>query len=99
MKLSRSNRGELQFDLGQGQIYVTRRHSVADEEGSVVDDPKELRKLAEWYRAFAKVGSADRRADRLKMAEYLDRKANALEQHAKNAALSSRYTLPCESIS
>jgi hypothetical protein len=36
--------------------------------------------LAEWYRAFAAVGHSDQREDRLWMAEYLERKADELEQ-------------------
>jgi hypothetical protein len=47
-----------------------------------MDDPNELRKLAEWYRAFAKIGSADQREGRLKLAEYLERKAEELERRA-----------------
>ena len=45
-------------------------------------DARELRTLAEWYRAFAEVGHSDQREDRLWMAEYLERKADELEQLA-----------------
>jgi hypothetical protein len=47
-----------------------------------VKDARELRRLAEWYRAFAEVGHSDRREDRLLMAEYLECKAGELEQLA-----------------
>ena len=49
---------------------------------AAMDDPSELRKLAEWYRSFAKVGSADQREGRLKLAEHLERKAAELEGRA-----------------
>ena len=47
-----------------------------------MDDVAELRRLAEWYRAFAAIGSADQRENRLKMAEYLERRAAELERRA-----------------
>jgi hypothetical protein len=48
-----------------------------------VEDARELRRLAEWYRAFAELaGNAETRRDRLKMAEYLERKADELERRA-----------------
>jgi len=47
-----------------------------------VEDAQELRRLAAWYRAFAAVGAADRREDRLRMAEYLERRADELERSA-----------------
>jgi hypothetical protein len=47
-----------------------------------LDDPQELRKLAEWYRAFAEVGNSASRRDRLELAEYLERRANELEKQA-----------------
>jgi hypothetical protein len=47
-----------------------------------VEDARELRTLAERYRAFAEVGHSDQREDRLWMAEYLERKADELEQLA-----------------
>ena len=50
-----------------------------------MDDPAELRKLAEWYRAFAEVGHTDEREGRLLIAEYLERKAKDLEE--RGAAL------------
>ena len=48
-----------------------------------MDDPNELRKLAEWYRAFAKVGSADQREHRLEFGDYLERRAQELEERAR----------------
>jgi len=51
-----------------------------------MDDARELRKLAEWYRAFAEVGHSSRRSDRLKFAEYLERRAEELERNIKNNA-------------
>ena len=45
-----------------------------------MDDARELRKLAEWYRAFAEVGHSSERSDRLEFAEYLECKAKALEK-------------------
>jgi hypothetical protein len=47
------------------------------------DDPEHLRRLAAWFRAFAEVGHTDYREDRLNWAEYLERRADALEQAAK----------------
>ena len=47
-----------------------------------MEDARELRMLAEWYRAFAEVGHSDQREDRLWMAQYLERKADELEQRA-----------------
>ena len=47
-----------------------------------MEDARELRMLAEWYRAFAEVGHSDQREDRRWMAEYLERKADELEQRA-----------------
>jgi hypothetical protein len=50
-----------------------------------MEDARELRKLAEWYRAFAEVaGSAEARLDRLKFADYLERRAAELDKHAAN---------------
>ena len=43
-----------------------------------MEDPRELRKLAEWYRAFAEVGRIEERESRLKLAEYLERRAAEL---------------------
>ena len=37
-------------------------------------DAAELRKLAEWYRAFSAVGRTDEREGRLRLAEYLTRR-------------------------
>ena len=45
-----------------------------------MEDAHELRKLAEWYRAFAEVGHASKRSDRLKFAEYLEHRAVELEK-------------------
>jgi hypothetical protein len=41
-------------------------------------DALELRKLAEWYRAFAEVRLSEHREDRLQLADYLDRRADEL---------------------
>jgi hypothetical protein len=62
-------------------------------DGSAMDDPSELRKLAEWYRTFAKVGSADQREGRFELAEHLERKAAELERRAANDPLSGTVTL------
>jgi hypothetical protein len=45
--------------------------------------------LAEWYRAFAAVGHSDQREDRLWIAEYLERKADELEQLAAKDQLNA----------
>ena len=45
-------------------------------------DSRELRKLAEWYRAFAEVGHSEEREGRLKLATYLERRADELEERA-----------------
>ncbi|MGC2415659.1 MAG: hypothetical protein WA459_23545 [Stellaceae bacterium] len=47
-----------------------------------MEDAQELLKLAQWYRAFAEVGNSADREGRLKLAEYLERRANELEKHA-----------------
>ena len=47
-----------------------------------MDDARQLRELAEWYRAFAEVGRTELRADRLKFADYLDRLAEQMERPA-----------------
>ena len=49
--------------------------------GSSMADPSELRKLADWYRAFAEVSSGGRE-DWLNFAAYLERKAEELERQA-----------------
>ncbi len=48
----------------------------------MADDARELRRLAEWYRAFAVVGSAAARSDRLKFAENLEHLADELDRRA-----------------
>ena len=50
-----------------------------------MDDPAELRKLAEWYRAFAAVGAADQRETRLRLAEHLEQRAGELERRANGS--------------
>lgn len=50
-----------------------------------MDDACELRKLAEWYRAFAGIGRSKERAERLKWAEYLDELADQMERRAARA--------------
>jgi hypothetical protein len=47
-----------------------------------MEDARELRKLAEWYRAFAEVGHSEYRDDRLKWAQYLERRADELEKRS-----------------
>ena len=48
-----------------------------------MEDARELRKLAEWYRAFAELtGSAVERQRRLAHAEYLARRAEELEKRS-----------------
>lgn len=42
-----------------------------------------LKTLAEWYRSWAKVAGNDAARDaRLKLAEHIDKKAQALAEHA-----------------
>ncbi len=50
-----------------------------------MEDAVELRRLAEWYRAFAEVGRAEERAWRLKFADALDAKADELECRAQRS--------------
>lgn len=46
-----------------------------------MEDARELRKLADWYRAFAELaGSETARRDRLQFAEFLERRAAELEK-------------------
>jgi hypothetical protein len=47
------------------------------------DDVGELRDLAEWHRQLAKVGRESHRRARLKLAEYLERRAAELEAGSK----------------
>jgi hypothetical protein len=47
-----------------------------------MEDARELRNLAEWYRAFAEIGHSDEREGRLKLAEYLERRADELKERA-----------------
>ena len=51
-----------------------------------MEDARELRKLAEWYRAFAEVGHSEHREDRLELAEYLERRAVELDKRAANVS-------------
>jgi hypothetical protein len=48
-----------------------------------MEDARELRKLAEWYRAFAEIGHSDEREGRSRLAEYLERRADELEKRAQ----------------
>ena len=48
-----------------------------------MDDARELRELAKWYRAFAEVGHSSKRSDRLKFADYLEHRAKELERNAE----------------
>lgn len=50
-----------------------------------MEDAVELRRLAEWYRAFAEVGRTEERAWRLKFAEALDARADEIERRAQSA--------------
>ncbi len=48
-----------------------------------MEDAAELRRLAEWYRAFAEVGHPKERAWRLKFADALDEMVDRLERQAE----------------
>ncbi|MGE5268315.1 MAG: hypothetical protein ACM3JG_01440 [Thiohalocapsa sp.] len=48
-----------------------------------MENAQHLRDLAAWYRAFAEVGRSDERENRLRFAEYLERRADELEQRAE----------------
>jgi hypothetical protein len=50
----------------------------------LAEDPGELRRLADWYRFFAEIGDPAARSDRLRMADYLERRAAELERRAAN---------------
>jgi hypothetical protein len=52
-------------------------------DSSAMEKPHDLRRLAEWYRSFAEIGHSDEREWRLKLADYLDRKAEELERSAE----------------
>ena len=52
-----------------------------------MEDALELQKLAEWYRAFAQVGRSEHRDDRLKLAEYLERRAAELDKAEDGMAI------------
>src|SRR3954471_624838 len=61
--------------------HTAMRQSVPQSRLSKMqDDPSELRDLAEWYRQLAHVGREHHRRARLKMAEYLERRAKELDQ-------------------
>ena len=47
-----------------------------------MNDARQLRKLAAWYRSFAEVGHPNGRLGRLRYAVYLERKADELERLA-----------------
>jgi hypothetical protein len=49
-----------------------------------LENPHELREMAEWYRGMAEVGHTDSRESRLFFAEHLERRANDIEA-ARNA--------------
>jgi len=44
-----------------------------------MQQPRELRKLADWYRGFAKVGHDEGRAWRVSFAEYLEKLADEIK--------------------
>jgi hypothetical protein len=67
-------------DLSQINVGSTNRNSLHAGGLLTVDDPRELRKLAEWYRTFAEVGRSEHRDARLNWAAYLERRADALER-------------------
>jgi len=48
-----------------------------------METPRDLRRLAEWYRSFAEVGHSTDREWRRKLADYLDRRADELERSTK----------------
>jgi hypothetical protein len=58
------------------------RYPVKVEGTLPLDDARELRKLAEWYRAFAEVGNSAARCDRLKLARYLELRANEVQKRS-----------------
>ena len=58
------------------------QHIVDALEALGLEDPQELRKLAEWYRAFAEVGDRAMRQSRLDFADYLERRADEFERRA-----------------
>jgi len=45
-----------------------------------VEKPDELRKLAEWYRSMADIGHSEDCGWRKRFAEYLERRAEDLEE-------------------
>ena len=47
--------------------------------GLALDNPRELREMAEWYRGMAEVGHTDARAWRIGFADYLDKRAAEIE--------------------
>jgi hypothetical protein len=57
-----------------------RRGEKQPASGDDATDPKELLTLAAQYRNLVENEPADRRADRLKMAEYLEHRAAELEE-------------------
>jgi hypothetical protein len=60
-----------------------KAYRLASKGVAPLEDARELRKLAEWYRAFAELtGSAVERQRRLAHADYLERRAEELEKRS-----------------
>ena len=55
-----------------------------------MENPGDLRKLAEWYRSMAEVGHSDDCGWRKRFADYLERRAADLEQPAAGARADQR---------
>ena len=49
-----------------------------------MEDPHNLRKLAEWYRSMAEIGHSDDRVWRISFADYLERRAREAEKSGED---------------
>ena len=54
-----------------------------------MENSRDLRRLAEWYRAIAELGHSDEREGRLKLAKYLERKAAQLDERKSSSPADS----------
>ena len=55
-----------------------------------MEDPRDLRRLAEWYRRMGEIGHTDDRAWRVSFADYLERRAREIEQPGQRSIAAHR---------
>lgn len=57
-----------------------------------MEEPEDLRKLAEWYRRMAEIGHSDECGWRQRFAEYLERRAAGVELAGARPPQSAAHT-------